>query len=116
MNTWTRIVPASECVQSACRNATTGCRDICDLKKPGGSGFAIAESAAPSAPEQPADTPNIKRAARAMALHSGWSGWDTATNCSHTPNGNEPDEEREYWLELAKIAIDAAIVAQQGKP
>lgn len=47
----------------------------------------------------------IDAAARAMAIHVGWLGWDNATDCMHTPAGNDPDDEREYWRDLARIAL-----------
>lgn len=46
----------------------------------------------------------VERVAKAMAAHSGWDSWDTAKTCQHTPNGNEPEEERDYWREMARIA------------
>lgn len=47
----------------------------------------------------------MERAARAMALHAGWEGWETARTCNDTPNGNEPDDERGYWRDLARVAL-----------
>jgi hypothetical protein len=51
------------------------------------------------------ELPTVESVAKAMAIHSGWDNWDTAQDCRHTPSGNEPDEEREYWRELANLAI-----------
>jgi hypothetical protein len=60
----------------------------------------------PSSPSTSAlDEARVERAARAMAKHSGWDNWDTAKTAAHTPNGNEPEEEREYWRDLARIAL-----------
>ena len=53
------------------------------------------------------DAAALGRAARAMAEHAGWLQWDSATTCADTPNGNEPEEERAYWLELAQVAFTA---------
>lgn len=54
-----------------------------------------------------ADHTVVETVARTLAVHTGWTQWDTATTCGHTPNGNEPDEEREYWRDLARVALDA---------
>jgi hypothetical protein len=48
----------------------------------------------------------LERAARAMAKLSGWDAWDTATTVAHTPSGTDPEEEREYWREMAKVAFN----------
>lgn len=56
----------------------------------------------------------VEQVARAMAIHAGWDGWDTATDCRHTSSGNEPEDERQYWRDLAAIAIAAA--APAGEP
>lgn len=49
----------------------------------------------------------VERAARAMAIASDWNGWDTAKNCQHTLGGNEPEEEREHFRHLARVALGA---------
>lgn len=46
----------------------------------------------------------IEKMAKAMAKHSGWDNWDTATDFCHTPSGNDPEDEREYWRDLATLA------------
>lgn len=51
------------------------------------------------------DEEQIERTAKAMALYSGWDKWESAKNFCDTLSGNEPEEERQYWRELAKIAI-----------
>jgi hypothetical protein len=48
----------------------------------------------------------LEELAKAMAEYSGWDMWDTATDCRHTPNGNDVDEEKSYWRELATIAYE----------
>ena len=53
----------------------------------------------------------IERMARAMAKASDWDGWDTAMTVAQTPNGNEPEEEREYWRDMARAALASAPVA-----
>jgi hypothetical protein len=50
----------------------------------------------------------VEAAARAMAKHAGWEKWDTATDFTHTPAGNDPEDERDYWRELASIALGLA--------
>jgi hypothetical protein len=47
----------------------------------------------------------IEKTARAMAAHTGWSDWDAATDFTHTLSGNNPDDERDYWRDLARIAL-----------
>ena len=47
--------------------------------------------------------PRIEAAARAMAGDH----WN-ATDFGGTSNGCDPEEEREYWMDQAKIALDAA--------
>lgn len=47
----------------------------------------------------------IELVARAMAIASDWNGWDTAKTCAGTLNGNEPDEERDYFRHMARIAL-----------
>lgn len=47
----------------------------------------------------------IEKVARAMAIHEGWDNWDTAKTFNDTPSGNDPEDEREYWLELARVAV-----------
>lgn len=64
----------------------------------------------------------VEAAARAMAKHAGWEGWDTATDCTHTLSGNDPEDERESWRELAQVALmsvaptRAAVAASQAAP
>lgn len=71
---------------------------------------ALAE-ATPTRMEVAMDEATVERAARAMALRSGWDGWDSATTCQHTPNGCEPEEERGYWRDLARAALAEAPLA-----
>lgn len=47
----------------------------------------------------------IERMARAMAKASSWDGWDTAKTPAQTPNGNDPEEERDYWRDMARAAL-----------
>lgn len=47
----------------------------------------------------------IENAAKAMAYHSGWNGWESAKNFTQTLSGNDPEEEREGWRDLAEIAL-----------
>lgn len=56
----------------------------------------------------------VERLARAMAKKSMWDGWDTATSCNHTPNGTEPEEERDYWREMAQVAL-SELAASAGQ-
>lgn len=49
----------------------------------------------------------VERVARALAIEAGWDAWDTAIGCNDTLNGNTPEEEREYYRDLAVIAINA---------
>jgi hypothetical protein len=51
------------------------------------------------------ELPPPESVAKAMAKHAGWEKWDTATDCRHTPSGNDPEDERDYWRELAALAI-----------
>lgn len=60
------------------------------------------------APPAPAVPDAVEAAARAMATFSGWSGWDSATSCADTLSGNEPEEEREHFIALARVALTAA--------
>lgn len=53
----------------------------------------------------------IERMARAMASKSGWMRWDTATTPADTPNGNDPEVERDYWRDMARAALSAAPAA-----
>jgi len=53
----------------------------------------------------------IDKAARAMAIHAGWDSWDTATDFTHTLSGNTPKDERDYWLDLAHIALSQPAAA-----
>ena len=49
----------------------------------------------------------IEKVARACAKAGGWGKYKSAKSCMDTPNGNEPEEEREYWRENARAAIQA---------
>lgn len=49
----------------------------------------------------------VEVAARAMAAFVGWADWDTAQTVGQTQTGNEPDDERAYWRELALVALQA---------
>ena len=53
----------------------------------------------------------IERIARAMAKSVGWEAWDTAKDCRHTPDGSDPEYERNYWRGLAKAALAASAPA-----
>jgi len=47
----------------------------------------------------------VERAARAMARHAGWEGWDAAKSSASTLSGNDPDDEREHYRDLARVAL-----------
>lgn len=64
-------------------------------------------------PPVAAQQDRVEQVARAMAKHAGWDNWDTAQHVGHTLSGNEPEEERAHWCELAEIALSVA--AQQEK-
>lgn len=49
-----------------------------------------------------------------MALKSGWEAWDSAKTWTDTPNGCDPQEERDHWLELARTALDAVLAPPKG--
>lgn len=49
----------------------------------------------------------IENAAKSMAIRSGWAGWDSAKDFTQTLSGNDPEEEREGWRDLARIAFNA---------
>lgn len=73
---------------------------------------ALQSQVAALAARQPSDIEGI---AKAMAKHAGWDGWERAWTMTYTPNGNRPEEGREYWRKLARIATQArALLAQRG--
>jgi len=50
---------------------------------------------------------DIEAAARAMALVDGWNGWDTASGFNDTLSGNDPEDERAHYRDLATAALSA---------
>lgn len=52
----------------------------------------------------------IEAAAKAMCEEDGFL-WN-AGSCMETSNGEEPEEQREYWLDKAETALTAALSAQ----
>lgn len=59
----------------------------------------------------PAHTALVEKVARAMCARDG-ANWD-APDCNHTANGEEPEEQREYWIDKATAAIAAVLEALQ---
>lgn len=53
----------------------------------------------------PVDAGAVERGARAVAAVESWGGWDTN---SPTPNGNTPDEQREWCRDVARAVLAAA--------
>lgn len=51
----------------------------------------------------------IERVAKALAVHAGWDGWDTAVGWFQTLSGNEPEEERELFRDTVKFVLAAII-------
>lgn len=49
----------------------------------------------------------IERVARAMAIKADWEHWDTAIDGQDTPSGNDPEDERNYFRDQARAAIEA---------
>jgi hypothetical protein len=50
----------------------------------------------------------VERVARAVAILEGWEAWDTARSCCDTLSGNEPDEARDGYRDIARAALAAA--------
>lgn len=50
---------------------------------------------------------DIEAAARAMALVDGWDGWDTASGFNDTLSGNDPEDERAHYRDLANAALSS---------
>lgn len=50
----------------------------------------------------------VERVARKVAERDGWDKWDTAVNFNDTLNGNDPDDERDYYRELVLFVLQEA--------
>lgn len=48
-------------------------------------------------------TDEVERVAKALC-ENGYGNWDAA-NFNETQNGEEPEEQRDYWRNLARVAI-----------
>ena len=49
----------------------------------------------------------VEAVARVIAKADGWEKWDTAKDFNDTPSGCEPQQEREGYMDTARIAITA---------
>lgn len=68
---------------------------------------AIRTQPAPDPLLDQASQEDIEVAARAMALVDGWDGWDTASGFNDTLSGNDPEDERAHYRDLAAAALSA---------
>ena len=69
-------------------------------------GYARAVSASPFIEGVPVEV--VERMARAIANSEGWDNWDTAQHCGDTMHGNDPDDERNGYRDMARAALRAA--------
>jgi hypothetical protein len=99
---WAVLVP----MEPTAKMYSEGLAVVNRTLNPPDSVYAAMLSASPFIDGVPVDV--VERMARAIANSEGWDNWDTAQHCGDTMHGNDPDDERNGYRDMARAALTAA--------